>query len=627
LKKSTCWGGILISDLRHGFYLGDLLVEPMKGQISDQTGSVNLPPKPMEVLLCLAEGRGELLTQDELIERVWGAGRGSPDALSHAVSEIRGSLEDKPDKQQYIQHLPKRGYRLIVTPVPISERLAPAVSNTDLDSTSGDVGLFDKLKHRGLIHTAIAYGVFGWLVIQLVDVLFDQLYLPAWAGTFITVLVIMGFPIAIVLSWFLEFRDGKAVRDQVSPADANWRRFSRTYLSVIAGLAIAAVIVFIYDQNIGLPQAPDLPTSAAADETGLPPVLENSIAVLPFSNLDGGSDTQVFVHGLVDDVITRLSRVPGLLVSSRGDSYTLEPNSSSDRVRERLRVALYVEGSVEMQGERMRIIVQLVDSATGFYVLSRSFDRQLEDFFDIRDEITELTVANVRVALPPDTQAASIISRNDPSLDVYVLYRRGVESSREPKSIKTLEAALSWFDQALEIDPDYAAAHAGKCSVYVVGYPITDDPEYIDNAEDSCAQALNLNPNLDIVHTALGELYRATGRYPEAEAAYLEALKIDPNSVASLFGLGRVHMLQKRSDEAEARFNQAIGLHPGDWSAYNALGYFLYKSGRYAEAAVQYEVVVALDGKNMVGFTNLGTAYMLAGDFLAAAIRAVGSAP
>ena len=77
----------------------------------------------------------------------------------------------------------------------------------------------------------------------------------------------MGFPIAIVLSWFLEFRDGKAVRDQVSPADANWRRFSRTYLSVIAGLAIAAVIVFIYDQNIGLPQAPDLPTSAAADAT------------------------------------------------------------------------------------------------------------------------------------------------------------------------------------------------------------------------------------------------------------------------------------------------------------------------------------------------------------------------
>ena len=97
-----------------------------------------------------------------------------------------------------------------------------------------------------------------------------------------------------------------------------------------------------------------------------------------------------------------------------------------------MRVALYVEGSVQIVGDRMRIIVQLIDSETGFHVLSRSFDRLREDFFDIRDEITRLTVANVRVALPPETRDAAEGLADDPSLDVYVLYRRGVEASLLP---------------------------------------------------------------------------------------------------------------------------------------------------------------------------------------------------
>ena len=608
----------MISDLQHGFYLKDLLVEPMKGQITGGIRSVHLPPKAMEVLLCLAESPGEVVKRDELIERVWGASHGSQEALNRAVREIRHTLDDHADHPEYVQTLPKSGYRLIIQPVLQSERTTSHPPAMQSDSGRKEIGLLDNLKRRGVLETALAYLVLGWLIIQVVDVLFSQLHLPGWVGTFVTALVIAGFPIAIVLSWFLEFRHGRAVLHELSPKDALRRRFSQTYISVVAGLAIAAVFVFVYDRNVGLPEAQIGEDNSIREEVILPPILDNSIAVLPFFNLDGSSETLIFSQGLVDDVITRLSRVPGLLVSSRGDSFTLEPNSPSQKVRERLRVALYLEGSVQIQGERMRIIVQLIDSSTGFHVLSRSFDRLREDFFDIRDEITELTVANVRVALPPDTRAAFNMSADDPSLDVYVLYRRGIDASRLPKSIDSLETALSWFDEALEIDPDYAAAHAGKCWVYVNGYPISDDPVYIDNAEKSCAHALELNPNLDVVHTALGELYRATGRYDEAEAAYLGALDIDPKSVASLTGLGAIYRLQQRSDEAETRYRQAIGLHPGDWFAYNSLGFFLFRSGRYKEAAEQYEYVVALDDRNMVGFTNLGTAYMLAGDFLAA---------
>lgn len=606
------------SDLLHGFYLKDLLVDPGKGLITGRTRSLHLSPKAMDVLLCLSSRPGELVGRKELIKSVWGVGKGSQDALGHAVGEIRHVLGDHSDHPEFIQTLPKRGYKLIVAVKTIEEHSAVQESRPQITSGIDDLGLFDNLKQRGVLETALAYLVFGWLIVQVVDVLFDQLHLPAWAGTFVTVLVIAGFPIAIVLSWFLEFRHGRAVLHELSPKDTRRRRFSRTYKSVIAALAIAAIFVYVYDRNVGLPEPQEPGLRPVAEYANLPPVLENSIAVLPFYNLDGSSETRIFSEGLVDDVITRLSRVPGLLVSSRGDVFTLEPNSASQKVRERLRVALYVEGSVQIKDERMRIIVQLIDSATGFHVLSRSFDRKREDFFDIRDEITALTVANVRVALPPDTQAASTISGDDPSLDVYILYRRGMEASREPSSPGSLEDALQWFDSALDIDPDYAAAHAGKCSVYVDGYPIIDDPRYIDNAETSCSRALELNPNLDVVHAALGELYSATGKYEAAEGAYLDALKINQNSAESLTGLGNIYMLQKRTGEAKERFRQAIGLHPGDWSSYNAYGTFLYRSGRYAEAAAQYEVVVALDNQNMVGFTNLGTAYMLAGNFASA---------
>jgi tetratricopeptide (TPR) repeat protein/TolB-like protein/DNA-binding winged helix-turn-helix (wHTH) protein len=605
-----------------GFHLGDLLVDPVKGRVTGKEGSVHLPPKAMETLLVLASSPGTLVTRDALLEEVWGKDHSSQKALSHAIGEIRHALNDHSDSPQFIQTLPKRGYRLVAEVEPATAHTASVVLGDTSSIGGGNDSLLKNLNQRGVLETAITYLVLGWLLIQVADIVFSQLLLPAWMGTFVTVLVIAGFPIAILLSWFLEIREGRAIPHELAPRDSFKRRFSRTYMSIIGALVLATIIVFIYDHSVGLPQAPTTEIVASAN---LPPVLDNSIAVLPFLNVDGSDDTQVFSNGLTDDLITRLSRVPGLLVSSRGDAFTLSPNTESQRVRERLRVAHYLEGSVQIAENQLRIIVQMIDSATGFHVMSRRFDRDREDFFDIRNEITELTVANIQVSLPADIQAPTGPRTDDPSLDAYVLYRRGVDASHAPISIGSIQSSLAWFDAVLAIDPDYAAAHAGKCQVSVEAYPETDDTTYIGQAQMSCARALDLNPNLDIVHTALGKLYTETGRYADAEAAFLEALRINPNSVAALTGIGGTYLLQTRPDEAEARFRQAIGLHPGDWSAYNSLGKFLFYSGRYAEAADEYLKVVALDNTNILGFSNLGTAYLFAGEFEAAA-SALGSA-
>jgi tetratricopeptide (TPR) repeat protein/TolB-like protein/DNA-binding winged helix-turn-helix (wHTH) protein len=605
-------GGTLNSGLLQGFYLGDLLVEPLKGQVTDRHESRHLTPKAIEVLLCLAESPGELVTREALLNTVWGAGQGTHEALGHAVSEIRHALDDHPDDPHFVQTLPKRGYRLVVNPVLAEQKTSTIVLGTEGNSHLSDISLIEDLKRRGVLETALAYLIVGWLLIQIADIVFSQLHLPGWAATFVTVFVISGFPIAIILSWFLEYRGGHTVVDELSPTASRRRRFGRTYLSVIGALAAASALVFVYDINVGLP------TGAPVSIEG-PAISESSIAVLPFLNLDGSAETQIFANGFVDDVITRLSRVPGLLVSSRGDSFTLAPNSASAQVRQRLRVAMYLEGSVQIAGDRLRVIVQLIDSASGFHVLSRSFDRPLEGFFDIRDEVTNLTVANIRVALPPNTRPSLLQGLDQPTLDAYVLYRRGVDASRMPTSMDSINTALGWFDAALEADPDYAAAHAGKCAVFAHGYSEVDDPAFIEKAESSCATALELNPNLDVVHTALGELYSSTGKYDEAAEEFRMALAIDPSSAVSLIGLGVVYSNQNRPGDAEAALRQAIGLHPGDSNAYSRLGYFLYRFGRYEEAVEQYQQVVALNPEDMNGYSNLGTAYMLMGDFAAAA--------
>jgi TolB-like protein/tetratricopeptide (TPR) repeat protein/DNA-binding winged helix-turn-helix (wHTH) protein len=604
------------ADYLHGFYLSDLLVEPLKGQVTSKNDTRHLPPIAAEVLLCLARTPGELVTRQALLDEVWGEGNGSQEALSHAVSEIRQALDDHADDPAFVQTLRGRGYRLTVEPLSVEEHRESIVIGAQ---SSADLGLFENLSRRGVIETALAYLILGWLIIQVADIVFAQLHVPPWAGTFVTVLVISGFPIAIALSWFLEFRDGRAVPHEQSPAASRRRRFSRTYVSVVAALVVASALVYLYDQKVGLPTAVETPATPTVGMPDTIAVAENSIAVLPFFNVDGSNDTQVFATGLVDDVINRLARVPGLRVSSRGDSSTLEPNSASELVRRRLRVAMYLEGSVQIASDRIRVIVQLIDSADGFHVLSRTFDRPREDFFDIRDEVTNLTVSSLRVALPDETQAMSTAGSPHPDLDAYVLYRRGVDESRKPHSTTTAASALGWFDAALEVDPDYAAAYAGKCSTYTNSYQYTDDPDVMVDAELACARALELNPNLFVVHNALGGLYAQTGKYDQAEASYLESLRINPQNVPALTGLSDIYRVLQRADQAEETLLGAVGLEPGNWAVYNHLGYFYYRQGRYAEAAEQYAMVVSIDDTNMRGYGNLAVSHMMAGNFAAAA--------
>ena len=232
------------AELLQGFYLGDFFIEPLNGQVTGPGNSAHLAPKAAEVLLQLAKTPGSLVSREALLEKVWGEGQGSPEALSHAISEVRHALHDDPGDPRYIQTLPRRGYRLIPEPRFPDEEQPSLVIGTRNGANVNELGFIRNLQQRGVLEAALAYLVLGWLLIQVADVVFSQLYLPRWAGTFVTFLVLSGFPVVLVLSWFLEYRDGKAVVDTGPNVRSPRQRFSRTYLSVVGARGVAAVMVF-----------------------------------------------------------------------------------------------------------------------------------------------------------------------------------------------------------------------------------------------------------------------------------------------------------------------------------------------------------------------------------------------
>ena len=582
-------------------------MEPLKGSVTGRGFSERLSPEALEVLLRLAESPGSLVTRKALLEKVWGAGSGDEEPLDQSISEVRAALHDTAEDSTFIQTLPGRGFRLA---------LEPTFPGADEPSTGlEDLGFFQNVRRRGVLEAALAYLVSGWLLLQVADVVFEQLLLPDWTGRFVTYLVIAGFPVVLLLSWFLEYRDGKAVLDTGTGKLRPRRRLTRTYLSVVGSMAVASVAVFVYDRYIGLPEPEVSPPTTSVAEQEPVEVDPNSIAVLKFLNVDGSEQTEIFASGFAEELINRLALLPGTAVSSRGDAWSLGPNPASSDIRRRLRVAYYVEGSVRLVDDLLNVNIKLVDSESGFQVTSRNLEAKIEDFNRVLRDITNVAVANLRIVLPEGTQSTLDSMHEDAVVDAFILYRRGKEIFEQTRTAESLTAAIDLYRQALALDPGYAAAHAGLCSAYVALYDETSGTEEIRQAEVACAAALRSDSRLHMVHSALGELYANTGRITDAEQAFKNALDINAKDVQAMASLADIYRRTQRFSEAEELLISAIDRQPGNWRTVNSYGRFLFTMGRYHDAAEQFRLVVSIDPGNATARSNLGAALTLAAEF------------
>lgn len=595
------------SELLQGFRLRGWRVEPLKGQVTGAAGVRHLPPKAVDVLLRLAERPHKLVTREELLEQVWGDGNGSHEALGHAISDLRQAFDDHHDNPWLIQTLPKRGYRLISAPELSSRESTPA----------GDDGSrrdwWERLLRHGVVQAAAAYLVAGWLLIQVADTTFDKIGLPAWSERFVTFMVIGGFPLVVLIAWSFEFVKGRIHADRGEQPGGLLQGLERNYLAIFISFGIAAIGAGVYQATAGF----DVPTLPDAAETtsDVIPVADNSIAVLRLQNFDKGQEPEAFTDGLSEDIIDGLARIPGLSVSARGDSWSLPPNATSEMVRRRLRVANYIEGSVRFLDDKLKVVVQLINSEDGFHLFSRTFETDLSGFGEMQREVTRLVIANLKLAVDDASVTSAIPDQDTDDPDAYVLYRMARSVMYDPTTPASIREAIELFDRALDIDPEYPAAHAGLCEAYVSLYGVEDDTANIELAEQACAKARSVAPRLPIVLRSVGSLFLLTDRLADAETVYHAALDIDEQDAESMRGLAQVRRLQQRFDEAVSLMQRSIELQPGNWRAINSLGGIYYRVGAYEEAARQYRRVVYLDPDNFVTLGNLAATSLMNGDF------------
>lgn len=600
--------------LKEGFMLAQWRVEPLKGQITAPDGSRRrVAPRAMDLLVCLASRPGDVVARSTLFDEAWSQQARSDEALTHCISELRHALDDHSDSPEFLQTIPRRGYRLIA---PVSALTAPSAGPPDNDPKTPAAGFiarqFGDLRKRKVIQTVIGYPVLSWLLVQIVDVLWEYLLqplgAPVWLVPSFVVLMAIGYPIAVFFSWAVDLTP-EGMRLTASNEGAS--RAGGLAIAGVASLAIAVAALFAYFNAFELPAAVEqVPGNSEITES---PVAR-SIAVLRFSNMSADPAMTYLSDGLTEELIHELTNLETIKVAARTSAW---PFSTSElqvtEIADQLGVEKILEGSVRADGDRIRVTAQLIDEK-GFHVWSEAYDRRVDDILAIQKDIAEKVVDELDIIL---TDESEVRLAKEPTMDpsAYHEYLLGRQFLREPPNEESLNTAREHFEKAIELDSQFPLAYAGLCESHLAKYRLSGATEHFEAAELACHRALSLDGGLAEVYTALGNLYRHSGQFDKAEQEFNTALSINPMFEEANYGLGRALQGQGRLAEAEKTLRRSIDLEPSYWGAYMAVGNFLHQHGRYAESLPFYEKVTELAPDSAGGYINLGSSLHWLGDW------------
>ncbi len=488
----------------------------------------------------------------------------------------------------------------------------PAARSESVTAKADYRTFFGELRRRRVIRVGLVYLVVAWLIVQVAQTTFPALLLPSWSVTLVVVLVVLGFPLALILSWAYQVRS-EGEDHTATTIHYIVDRNRKIDFVVIVALA-ALVVILAYERFFTAElQAPADPAAATVSDTNVSS--RPSIAVLPFLNLSDDPQNAYFSDGLTEEILNLLVRVQVIDVAARTSSFFFKGKDVDIKtVATRLGVRNVLEGSVRREGDKIRVTAQLIDAESGFHLWSNTYDRKMEHIFTIQDDIARQVVDALEIVL--SSESSAILERvPTASVDAYEYYLQGRDYLRGDHSESRLQSALSLFGRALEIDPKFAEAHAGLCDTYLALYRRSRATEFFENAERSCNQGLALDSNAGDVYVALGNLYRYSGQYDNAVVHFKKALVINDKDVDAYTGLAETYRDQNVFDQAEQNFQRAIDIQPGYWRGHLEMGNFLYFSGRIKEATEAYKRVVELAPDSATGYLNLGSSYYLLGDF------------
>ena len=410
--------------------------------------------------------------------------------------------------------------------------------------------VWGELKRRNVVRVGIAYAIVAWLLLQVADVVLDNIGAPAWVFQVILLLLVIGFPVAIIFAWAFELTpEGIKKEKDVDRSESITHLTGRKLDFTIIGVLAVAVAYFVSEKIFW---SDDVVTELPVETSvGAGAEVAKTIAVLPFVNMSGDVDQEYFSDGITEEILNALAGIRELAVTSRTSAFAFKGKSLSiPRIAAELGVAHVLEGSVRRSGNQLRITAQLIEVESDKHLWSESYDRELTDIFAVQDEISE----NIAAALKVNLLGVPVVHPDSRGVnpEAYDAYLHGLQQ----KAISTFESianAERYFEQSIEIDPLFVRAYAGLGWSY---------------EEQSNQGSVSIDDNL-----------------PKIRDVVRRGLEIDPDN-AGLIGLAaQLAFLNGDLEQAELGFRRAITLDPPHFSVWNRYADTLWKQGRIAEAA------------------------------------------
>ena len=470
---------------------------------------------------------------------------------------------------------------------------------------------FAELKRRNVYRVAVAYAVVAWLLIQAASILFPTFEAPGWVMKVFVAVVAAGFPIALILAWAFELTPEGLKRTEFAGEPPTKAPHNRVWIYVVTiGGAISIGLFFLGRYTV------------TSKQSGSVEVPAKSIAVLPLVNTSGDPGNDYFSDGLSEELIAVLAKIPGLKIIGRSSSFLFKGKSDDSRmIGEKLGVTNLLEGSVRKQGDRVRIVAELINAADGRALWSETYDRELKDVFAVQSEIATAVTEQLKIKLL-GAPAKSDAAPSNNNLAAYNALQQGTFYFRLSTEEGTRKAT-EFYGEAIRLDPRYALAYAQLSAAWrqlaATWLAGAEADEAYAKARNAAQTALSLAPDLATAHEALGwVLLTPDLDFAAAEAEFRKAEKLAPADAGPKFALSFLFAAQGRLAEAENIMRQTLALDPLGVIRYLNLARILIAGGRYDEAEAALRKAIELQPAAARLHAYLTTLDVIRGDAAAA---------
>src|SRR2546423_4016832 len=465
---------------------------------------------------------------------------------------------------------------------------------------------FSELKRRNVYKVAVAYAIVGWLLVQVATQVFPFFEIPNWAVRLIVLLIVIGFPIALVIAWAFELTpEGlKRTEDVDLAASARQPRKHIWILVVLVGAALSVALFFVgrYTSREKTPRQSETATTA---------IPQKSIAVLPFENLSDDKGAAYFADGIQDEILTKLASIADLKVISRTSTAKYKSKPEDLRtVSQQLGVAKVLEGSVQKADDKVRVNVQLIDAKADSHLWAKTYDRDIKDVLAVESEVAQEIADSLQAKLST-AEASTLAAAPTKDTAAYDLFLKGESQLRAANaslSPESFDQAIAWYQQAIARDPNFALAMArlAECRLGQHWFVETFTEAELAEVKRTVEHALALAPDLAQAHVAHGLFdYYGYRQYEQALAEFGRALQLQPNNAQALEYSGYVYRRQGQWQRCLDTLKKALEQDPRNADVAGNLSqtYCILRMWQDAERVGKY--ALSIDPADVIGMRAL----------------------